>query len=213
VTIIHAVFDRLGMLCYLGLFLLSGLLPQLVNSLSPVGVADCSRRSITSSETREFALTIFGGCTTTDNGGAIYVYNTAAALRVSNCQFSECRASGKGGAIYFYSGYSIILNGFTGIDCSGTGGEAFCYFLVSSSQTKVIEFNESIGFKGNSKFSSFYIVVISATETSREVIQLLNSSFNSVDDDCSAIEIGPHYYLSVQFCRFHSNSPHNTFLH
>jgi predicted outer membrane repeat protein len=76
---------------------------------------------------------LFNGCTSTDNGGALYCNTSVIYLLVESSSFFSCKTSGIGGAIYFVNtnnGQSV-LHKVCGNDCySTTSGNNYQFVYI-----------------------------------------------------------------------------------
>jgi hypothetical protein len=194
-------------------FFLITIFLSLANSLSPALNLACMQQNYSSELLVNLSNSVYDGCTSTTAGGAIYVGNGSTIFILLNCEFIRCHSSRQGGCIFF-NGSSASVFGFRGINCSTVSNAAFLYLQANSSATGSILLNESTGFHGTSRSWSFHAVFLPdpASPGCFGIAILLNSSFNFADSVSSALDLGEHYSFSISLCRFHSNSPRNTFL-
>jgi hypothetical protein len=157
------------------------------------------------SEAIEISDTMYDGCTSYGNGGAISIMNDKVVFKLSNSEFVRCRAFARnsGGCIYFVGKFASIYE-FRGLDCSAYE-QAFCDLQIISSGTGTIELNESSGTDGGCLSTSFRTEFIDCSPGFTEVVHLLNFTSNYASDYATAIYLGNHHSLLMHYCRFSSN--------
>jgi hypothetical protein len=150
---------------------------------------------------------LFVGCSAEADGGAVYISRTGVFFTLLDTEFRGCSATGgkSGGAVYFGGG-SVLVSGFTGSDCVAHA-EAFCRLRIASPATGVVEINDSYAFHGICGSNIFLTECADGASGSTEVLCRLNFTANYADQCASAIWIGLHFALRLQFCRFCSNAP------
>jgi hypothetical protein len=87
----------------------------------------------------DIADSVYDGCTSPGDGGAISIDEFQAVLHISECEFLRCRSvdGSVGGCVYLH-GQSSTIFGFVGIDCSATFA-AFCELRLCLGELGSIE--------------------------------------------------------------------------
>ena len=142
---------------------------------------------------------LFSYCSTTTEGGAIYLNNNLLSLNCLFSSFSNCNANDRGGGICSHNSNTSILKSNCFFNCSSLNCNSIMYRGMGYSISK-IEYNLT------DDFSPYFSKLSNTIHSLNNIlINQINCSYSIIDGDSSNFRIGGYKNSYCIFSQF-SNS-------
>jgi hypothetical protein len=154
--------------------------------MSLVYLLQVCRVDFTGENLIEFTDALFDGCSSSANGGAVYVDNQDAIASLLQCSFIRCQTLKNGAAVSFHGS---VFNGGRLACVSGTAAaSASACFVQTNDAVLPLSLNHSLAIRGNSAMKAFEFLSNGGSRAAQHLANL-NISFNNAELEDVALSI------------------------